>query len=404
MSGSQSSPGKYGTAKVKPMTLKRPGRCRQKSFNWAGQQHVLLGGIKCFTPPLDEQHAQPPCPLELSGLYYFSWRTFRFLVCCEMKAIRVASFGGPEVLQCVEVPSPQPAHGEVLIRVRAIGINPVDLYIRAGTYPAKPNLPYTPGTDAAGEVVAVGDGVHTVAVGDRVYTTGTVSGAYAELALCSFDQVWSLPKETSFAQGAALSVPYTTAYKALFIRAKAQRGETVLVHGATGGVGLAAVQFARSAGIHVLGTGGTPEGLKLLSAEGAEQVFDHHAPDYTDAIMAATDGRGVDIIIEMLANINLQQDLTLLAKYGRIVIVGSRGKTEIDPRALMRSEGQILATMSATKEERATAQAAIRIGLENKSLRPIISKEFPLSQAAAAHQAVLASKAPGKIILDPAKI
>lgn len=320
-----------------------------------------------------------------------------------MKAIRVSSFGGPEVLKYEEVPSPQPAHGEVLIRVRAVGVNPVETYVRSGAYAAKPDLPYTPGTDAAGEVIAVGDGVHHVKVGDRVYTTGTMTGAYAELALCSSDQVWPLPLEVTFAQGAALSVPFTTAYKSLFIRAKARAGETVLVHGATGGVGLAAVQFARAAGLRVFGTGGTPEGLKVLSVEGAHSIFDHKSADYTDKIMAATGGRGVDIIIEMLANVNLQKDLNLLAKFGRIVVVGSRGKVEIDPRSLMRSEGQILATMSATPEERAMAQAAIRAGLQARTLHPLISREFPLSQAAAAHQAVMESKAPGKIILDPTK-
>jgi NADPH2:quinone reductase len=320
-----------------------------------------------------------------------------------MKAIRVSSFGGPEVLKYEEIPSPQPAHGEVLIRVRAIGVNPVDTYIRSGAYAAKPELPYTPGTDAAGEVIAVGDGVHHVKAGDRVYTTGTMTGAYAELALCSSDQVWPLPLEVTFAQGAALSVPYSTAYKSLFIRAKAHAGETVLVHGATGGVGLAAVQFARAAGLRVFGTGGTPEGLRALSVEGPHLVFDHKSADYFDKIMAATEGRGVDIVLEMLANVNLQKDLNLLAKFGRIVIIGSRGKVEIDPRSLMRSEGQILSTMSSTSEERATAQAAIRAGLQARTLHPLISKEFPLSQAAVAHQAVMDSKSPGKIILDPTK-
>jgi len=207
----------------------------------------------------------------------------------------------------------------------------------------------------------------------------------------------------TFAQGAALSVPYSTAYKSLFVRARARAGETVLVHGATGGVGLAALQFARAAGLRVFGTGGTPEGLRALSVEGAHLIFDHTSSDYADKIMAATEGRGVDVVIEMLANVNLQRDLALLAKFGRIVVVGSRGKIEIDPRALMRSEGQILATMSATPEERSEAQAAIRAGLQARTLHPLISREFPLSQASAAHQAVLSSKAPGKIILDPTK-
>ena len=177
-----------------------------------------------------------------------------------MKAIRVQEFGGPEVLRLEDVPDPHPGAGQVLVRVRAVGVNPVDTYIRAGAHAVRPQLPYTPGLDAAGTVEAVGEGVTRVSAGDRVYTSGSLSGTYAELALCDESQVHTLPARVSFAEGAGVSTPYATAYRALFQRARATPGETVLVHGASGGVGTAAVQIARAAGFKVIGTGGTEEG------------------------------------------------------------------------------------------------------------------------------------------------
>src|SRR2546425_1263707 len=159
-----------------------------------------------------------------------------------MKAIVVREFGGPEVLKLEEVPDPKPGAGDVLVRIRAAGVNPVDAYIHTGTYVRKPPLPYTPGFDGAGDVEAVGAGVTDVKPGDRVYVagpgkTGVGAGTYAELAVCLPSQLHPLPARGSFAQGAALGVPYCTAYRALFQRAWAKPGDTVLVHGATGGVG-----------------------------------------------------------------------------------------------------------------------------------------------------------------------
>src|SRR5215470_1847251 len=202
-----------------------------------------------------------------------------------MKAIRVSEFGGPEMLRLIDVPDPRPDAGHVLVRVKAAGINPVDAYIRAGTYPRKPNLPYTPGTDAAGIVEAVGANVKRFKAGDRVYTNGSITGVCAELTLCDETRVHRLPSNTSFAQGAALGVPYGTAYRALFQRGRGKAGETVLVHGATGGVGVACVQIARAAGFTVIGTGGTKEGRTLVSEQGAHHVFDHRATDYHTQLM-----------------------------------------------------------------------------------------------------------------------
>jgi NADPH2:quinone reductase len=318
-----------------------------------------------------------------------------------MKAIRVNEFGGPEVLRLEEVATPRPAPGEVLVRIHAIGVNPVETYIRAGTYARLPALPYTPGNDGAGVVEQIGDSVTEFKPGDHVYTAGSLSGTYAEFALCRTDQAHRLPENASFAQGAAMGTPYATAYRGLFQRADAKPGETVLVHGASGGVGTAAVQLARAHGLRVFGTAGSDEGCKLAREQGAHEVFDHRAPDHFEQIMNATNARGVDVIVELLANVNLGKDLTILAKGGRVAIVGSRGRVEIDPRDTMQRDVDLrgMVLPNTPLAEMASIHAALVAGLENRTLRPVIGKEFPLAAAAQAHRAVTESGALGKIVL-----
>jgi len=318
-----------------------------------------------------------------------------------MKAIQVHRFGGPEVLELHEVPTPKPGPGQILVRVRAAGVNPYDTYMRNGTYAIKPPLPYTPGSDAAGSVDAIGDGVKKVKAGDRVYTAKTLTGAYAEYALADESQVYSLPEKISFAQGAGLWVPYGTAYTALHHHAKARAGETLLIHGASGGVGIAAVQLARAQGLTVLGTAGTQRGLELVKKEGAHHAFDHTRTGYAEEIMKATGGRGVDVILEMLANVNLATDLKLLALRGRVVVIGNRGEITINPRELMARRAWVrgFTLWAATDVESAEIHAAIAAGLENGTLRPIVGKELPLKDAAVAHQNVMAPGAFGKIVL-----
>ncbi len=320
-----------------------------------------------------------------------------------MKAIVAHAFGGPEVMKLEDVPDLQPGPTQVLIRNHAAGVNPVDTYMRAGTYARKPTLPFTPGLDAAGVVERVGANVNRVKVGDRVYVIMPATGTYAQQVLCEQTSVHALPEHVSFKQGAAIGVPYSTAFRALFHKAHARGGETVFIHGASGGAGIAAVQLARAAGLQVIGTAGTAEGTKLVEKEGAHHVLDHHSPDYLEQAMALTGGRGMDVIIEMLANVNLGKDLPLLAMGGRAVIVGNRGTVEINPRDAMGREGTIYGmTLWATSpEDMASIQAALVAGLENKSLRPVVGPEFPLSDAAQAHEAVMKSGAYGRIVLLP---
>lgn len=319
-----------------------------------------------------------------------------------MKAIRVQEFGGPEVLKLEEVPKPRAGPNQVLVRTYAVGVNPVETYQRSGSNPSL-CLPWTPGMDAAGIVEEAGSGVTNVKPGDRVYTSDTLTGSYAEFALCEATSVHPLPARIDFRQGAAISIPYATAYRALWQRARARAGEVVLIHGASGAVGVAATQIARAAGLRVIGTAGTKKGRELVAEQGAHHVLDHKAADYLERALALTGGRGLDIILEMLANVNLGKDLPLLAKHGRVIVIGSRGKVEITPRDLMGRDADIRAMMlfNATAAELAGIHAALAAGLENGTLRPVVGREFPLAEAAKAHVAVLAPGAFGKIVLLP---
>lgn len=305
-----------------------------------------------------------------------------------MRAIVVREFGEPEVMKLEEAADPVAGDDQVLVEVRAAGVNPVDTYIRSGKYARLPELPYTPGSDAAGVVAGTER---------RVYVAGSLSGTYATLALCRPEQVHPLPDRVSFEQGASLYVPYGTAYRALFLRARARPGETVLIHGASGGVGQAAVQWARAAGLRVLGTASTPAGLEHVIALGAHEVFNHSQPGYLDEVKK----RAPTLILEMLANVNLEHDLSVLAPRGRVVVIGSRGPVSIDPRWTMSGDLSVLglSLANATAEELSQIHAALGAGLSSGVLSPGVGSTFPLEEAAAAHRAVLSGGASGKVVL-----
>ncbi len=318
-----------------------------------------------------------------------------------MKAIRVHAFGGPDVLKLDEVPDPIPGAGQILVRVRAAGVNPVETYIRSGIYGPK-EFPYTPGTDAAGTVEAVGLGV-AAKPGERVFVTGSLSGTYAELALCTAAQIYALPQRLSFAQGAAIGVPYGTAFRALFTRGDVgQRGrETILIHGASGGVGIACVQQAVLAKQIVIGTASTERGKQLVKEQGADHVLDHSEASYLKELMSLTEGRGVDAIMEMLANVNLGRDLTVLARHGRVVVIGNRGTVEINARETMSRDADIrgMSLAHADDRERVMMYTVMGKQFEAGTLTPIVGQEIPLTDAPRAHEAVMKSGSYGKIVL-----
>lgn len=318
-----------------------------------------------------------------------------------MKAIVVREFGSPEVMKLEEVAIPEIGKSQVLVKVMAAGVNPVDCYLRTGTYASKPSLPYTPGKDAAGIIERIGAEVDGVGVGDRVYLSSVQSGTYAEFVVCEASQVHELPENISYEQGAGVFVPYATAWRGLIEKAKARAGETVLIHGASGGVGIAAIQWAKHLGSRVVGTAGSEEGKRLVSDQGADLVFDHTDPDYLKEIQKATGG--VDVVLEMLANVNLVNDFEVLKMFGRIVVIGNRGSLDFNPRLTMGKDATIhgLALFNAPAETMASIRDAIRDGLRAGYLRPVVGRSFPLEDAVRAHHEVLETKALGKIVLVP---
>jgi NADPH:quinone reductase len=321
-----------------------------------------------------------------------------------VKAIRVHEFGGPEKLILETVSDLDPSPGEVLIEVHAAGVNPVDVYVRSGSYARRPQLPYTPGHDGAGAVLKAGEGVRQFRNGDRVYIAGSLTGTYAEQTLCRESQVHLLPENVPYAQGASLGVPYATAYRALFQKGSALPGETVLVHGASGGVGIAAVQLARAGGMTVIGTAGTDRGRQLVRENGAHYALDHTA-DIAKQILGIARG-GVDIVVEMLANKNLAIDLSMLSMRGRVVVVGNRGTIEINPRDAMSRDAAIIGMLlfNATEQELAAIHAALGAALESGVIRPVIREEMALADAPRAHETVMSPGSYGKIVLTPKSI
>lgn len=319
-----------------------------------------------------------------------------------MKAIVVNQPGEPDVMRIQDTADPQPGEGEVVVAIRAAGVNPVDTYIRAGRYNWS-SYPYTPGMDGAGIVETVGINVTRVKPGDRVYVAGSLTGTYAEKSLSRQSQVHPLPDSLSFQQGAAINVPFATAWRALFQRGNAKPGETVLVHGGTGGVGTAAIQIGRNAGMRVVASGGTDRGRELAATQGAQHVLDHHAPDFVDMAVELTGGRGFDLILEMLANENLDKDLDMLAFGGRVVVIGNRGRVEIDPRKIMSRDASVcgMLLMLAPEHDLASIHAALGAGFANGTLKPVVGREFPLADAPVAHTAVMEPGAYGKIVLIP---
>ena len=321
-----------------------------------------------------------------------------------MRAVKVHQFGGPDVLRVEQAEVPAPIPGQTLVRIRATGLNPVETYIRSGLG-VHPVLPYTPGTDAAGEIAALGDDSPAFEAGQRVCLFGSLTGTYAEFTLCAPEHLLPLPDDLGFEQGAAVGTPYVTAYRALFQRGRGAAGETVLVHGASGGVGLAAVQLALAAGLRVVGTAGDGKGRRLVRNLGVDLVLTH---EETGRVVEWTEGRGVDLIVEMRSDLNLGEDLALLAPRGRVVCVGNRGPANegtvtVNARDLMRREGDILGLMlpAAGKRELADAQAALGDLMAAGVVRPIVSRRYALEQAAEAHRDLESGHTHGKIVLVP---
>lgn len=325
-----------------------------------------------------------------------------------MKAVRVHEFGGPEVLRYeTDVPIPRPGTSEILVNVKAVGINPVETYIRSGVYARLPTLPAILGHDCAGIVSEVGpnnndnnDTPTEFSPGDRVYVSHTITGSYAEYCLCPLSSIHRLSDKLSFSQGAALPTTYLTAHRAIFLRGHVKPSDTVLVHGASGGVGVAALQLLSQLGVKSVGTAGTEEGEEIVRQAGAKFVYNHREEGYLEKMRKEVGD--IDLIVENAAHLNLGKDLQLLARGGRVAIVGSRGPVEINPRDAMSREASISGVMlfNATEEEREEAHTVIQEGIEKDSIKPIVGKEFHLREAATAHRDIVnGTGALGKTVL-----
>lgn len=324
-----------------------------------------------------------------------------------MRAISFDTFGGVDVLRLVEdAPVPEVGAGEVRVRLHAAGVNPADTYIRSGTYAFyRPALPHTPGFDGAGTVDAVGEDVTTLEPGARVFVGSILAhrrtGTYAEYTVCDAAAVHRLPEDLTYAEGAAIGVPGAAAYRALFQRGRLRPGESVLVHGASGGVGTLVVQWARAHGATVIGTASSPEGREGVIRAGAHAALDHSVTDHLEGVADLTSGRGVDLVVEMLADVNLVTDLEHLARHGRVVVVGSRGTIDLAPRLTMVAEADVrgMALWNARPDEWAESMRAVAAALESRVLRPVVGRALPLEQAPEAHRAVLEAGARGKLVL-----
>ncbi len=326
-----------------------------------------------------------------------------------MQSIIVTQHGGPEVLvlqNSADLPAPDA--GQILIKLEAIGVNPVETYLRQGANNYSVNFPWTPGSDGAGRIEALGAGTAQFHVGQRVYVAGSLTGTYAQKCLCTVAQVHPLPLAVSFEEGACIGVPAATAWRALADIGRARRNETVLIHGASGGVGLAAVQIAKAAGLFVIGTAGTEAGRELVLEMGANAALDHLDPNHLEEAARLAGGgqlkqAGIPLVLEMLANVNLGNDLKWLAPGGRVVVVGSRGNVEINPRDLMVKDASIrgMSLMNITPEDRIRIHAGLGAMLARKELRSVVKAVFPLAQAAEAHAAVMLPGAGGNIVMKP---
>lgn len=309
----------------------------------------------------------------------------------------VRKFGGPEVLEVAEVPRPEPDSGEVLIRIRAAGVNPHEAYVRSGNYGKLPDLPYIPGHDGAGEVVGVGKGVVRYAEGDRVYVSGAPT--YAEFAVAPETAVWPLPDRLTYEQGAAIGVPFGTAYRAIHFVGCAKPGDWTLIHGASGAVGTAAMQIGAALGLNLVGTVGSEAGRVHVESLRAGAVLVGH--DSLQAALELTGGRGFDLIIELAAHHNLGKVLPYLTPKGCVVVVGSRGPVEINARDLMTRDASIRGMMLVGGGPKQLAQIhwGLGAGLANGTLSPIVGASFPLEQAPEAHQAIFESGRVGNVVL-----
>lgn len=319
-----------------------------------------------------------------------------------MKAIQISQYGDPEVLKTLEVPIGKPGPGQALIRIKAAGVNFIDIYQRRGTYPVP--LPYIPGLEASGIVEAVGEAVKNVKPGDRVAYVHE-PGAYAETSLVPADHLIPLPSELSFEQGAAFPLQGMTAHYLLHEFRQIKPNDIILIHAAAGGMGLLLVQWAKHLGARVLGTVSTEEKARIAKEAGADEIILYTKQDVVAEVNRLTNNHGADLIIDGVGKTTFQANLEAAALRGNIVIFGAASgpADPISPNVLMKRSltlsGGTLFNYLLNKQELMDRSKAVIEGIQNKWLKLRIDQVFPLENAAKAHQKLESRNTAGKVLL-----
>jgi NADPH2:quinone reductase len=323
-----------------------------------------------------------------------------------MTAVEIREPGPPQVLRAVQRPVPTPGPGEVLIRVAAAGVNRPDILQRKGLYPPPPGITDIPGLEVAGEVVALGAGVQEPALGSRMCAL-VAGGGYAQYVAAPAPQCLPAPASLSLEDAAALPETFFTVWLNVFLRARLQRGETLLVHGGSSGIGTTAILLAKAFDARVLVTAGTAQKCAACRDLGADLAINYHEGDFVAATLRATDGRGADVILDMVGGDYLARNAAAAAVEGRIALIATQGgaKAELDLRALMSKRLTITASslrpQSVENKGRiaASLKASVWPLFESRGLKPVIHARFPLAEAAAAHKLMESGAHIGKIVL-----
>jgi NADPH2:quinone reductase len=322
-----------------------------------------------------------------------------------VKAIVFEKLGGPEVLKLAEVPKPEVKPGTVLVRNRAIGINFADTLFRQGQYAIAPKLPDTPGMESAGVIEQVGDGVDNLKAGARVAALGVK--AYAEYSIARAQTVMPLPDSVSFEEGAAFPIQLLTAWHILHSSHNTGPGQTVVVHSAAGGVGLAAVQIAKAVGARVIGTVSSDSKAALAREFGADETINYATQDFAAEVMKLTSGRGADLIMDAVGKPTFDKGLACLAPMGHLVIYGRAGgpPDPLNVFMLFQKSTKVSGFMlnqahTGAERWRRGIEESLRL-MKEKKLRILIGKSFPLAEAAEAHRFMESRGSTGKLVLVP---